>query len=305
MLEVHMASPTTPFTVQSHSSAAQFLARMEPLLLAQEARYSLMLGIALTVHRQPEYYGENTPYFAIVEDSKGVVAAASMTPPFGLIVYSERADCQPGLTAIARDLMSKGWSLPTVNGPEPICTYFAEIWTALNGIKAEVAVAERTFELRQVIHPTYSPGHMRPARMDDLELLTQWQVAFTIEALGGVETPNFEEAHKRMQMRIESGMIYVWEDNREGNTGDNTVVSLVGTTRPTAHGITIGPVYTPPHQRGKGYASSCVAAVSQRMLDSGRDFCTLFTDLANPTSNHIYQALGYRLVCDYTVYRFQ
>jgi predicted GNAT family acetyltransferase len=79
---------------------------------------------------------------------------------------------------------------------------------------------------------------------------------------------------------------------------------LAGAARPTVNGIAIGPVYTPPQFRGKGYASSLVAKLSQHLLDQGRTFCTLFTDLANPTSNRIYQNIGYRPVCDYTVYRF-
>src|SRR5688500_10573928 len=114
--------------VKSFSSATRFLERMEPLLLEQEARYGLMLGIALAVARQPDVYGKNPPYFAIAEDNDGVAAAASMTPPHGIIVYSEREECRLGLTAIAHDLSSAGWSLPSVNGPEPVCTHFASIW---------------------------------------------------------------------------------------------------------------------------------------------------------------------------------
>ena len=60
----------------------------------------------------------------------------------------------------------------------------------------------------------------------------------------------------------------------------------------------IGPVYTPPADRGRGYASNLVAATSQDVLDRGRRFCFLFTNVANPTSNKIYQALGYAVVCD-------
>ena len=68
--------------------------------------------------------------------------------------------------------------------------------------------------------------------------------------------------------------------------------------RPTPHGISVGGVYTPPEQRRHGYASSCVAALSQQLLDAGCEFCSLFTDLGNPTSNDIYQQIGYRPVCD-------
>ncbi len=283
-------------TVHSHSSAAQFLARMEPLLLAQEARYSLMLGISVRARDMPDFH-KHPPYFAIAEDASGIAAAALMTPPHGIILYCERAETLPGLRAIARDLQEKGWKLPSVNGPEPVCTHFAEHWAEINGLKMVESMRERTFELRNVIHPRYSPGHMRAATPDDLPQLAQWLKDFMDEALHGVESLSLDEAHQRTQMRIEQGMLFVWEDGE--------VVSMTGTARPTAHGITIAPVYTPPHLRGRGYASSCVAAVSQRMLDEGRDFCALFTDLANPTSNHIYQAIGYRPICDYMVYCFE
>ena len=54
-----------------------------------------------------------------------------------------------------------------------------------------------------------------------------------------------------------------------------------------------------PEFRGRGYASNCVAALTQKMLDQGRKFCFLYTDLSNPTSNKIYQQIGYRPVCDW------
>src|SRR5262245_23189419 len=126
-------------TVLSDSSASRFLERMEPLLLQQEALYGLMLGIALTVLRQSDFYGKNPPYFAIAEDEQGVAAAAGMTPPHGLIVYSERADTSPALHAIAGDLLRAGWRcLPSVNGPEPVCTHFATLWTEAAGVKCDV-----------------------------------------------------------------------------------------------------------------------------------------------------------------------
>jgi predicted GNAT family acetyltransferase len=90
--------------------------------------------------------------------------------------------------------------------------------------------------------------------------------------------------------------LHLWEDGE--------VVSLVGAGGRTPNGIRIGPVYTPPAARRRGYASALFAAVSQAELDAGRRFCFLFTDLANPTSNHIYQAIGYEAVRDVDAYGF-
>ena len=91
--------------------------------------------------------------------------------------------------------------------------------------------------------------------------------------------------------------IYLW--------GDREIVSLCGVGGETPHGVRIGPVYTPPQARRQGYASALVAEASQLQLDAGRVFCFLFADLANPTANHIYQAMGYEPVRDVDEYRFE
>jgi predicted GNAT family acetyltransferase len=200
------------------------------------------------------------------------------------------------LDAIAHNLLEHSWFVFGVNARVPLGERFAATWTRLTGTRATPAVEERVFELREVIHPRYSPGRMRHATPDELELVAQWYVDFVDEALTGVEARDADGARRRAERGIAAQTIYVWDDGGP--------VSLAGVARPTPHGITIGPVYTPPQRRGRGYASSLVAALSQRMLDEGRAFVTLFTDLANPTSNHIYQAIGYRPVCDYTLYRF-
>jgi predicted GNAT family acetyltransferase len=82
-------------------------------------------------------------------------------------------------------------------------------------------------------------------------------------------------------------------------------VSMAGYGGVTPNGIRIGPVYTPPEFRKRGYASALTAALSQEMLDQGRKFVTLYTDLSNPTSNHIYQTIGYKPVHDVDEYRFE
>jgi hypothetical protein len=97
--------------------------------------------------------------------------------------------------------------------------------------------------------------------------------------------------------KITDRQLYLWDD-----VGP---VSMCAASRPTAHGIAVSLVYTPPELRRRGYARSAVAALSQDLLDEGWQLCTLFADLANPTSNHIYQEIGYTPVCDYDEYTFE
>jgi uncharacterized protein len=72
----------------------------------------------------------------------------------------------------------------------------------------------------------------------------------------------------------------------------------------TPRGARIGYVYTPPERRRRGYAGACVAALSQQLLDSGLDFCVLYADLSNPTTNALYQSMGYRALTDVRDYHF-
>src|SRR5262249_2708804 len=132
----------------------------------------------------------------------------------------------------------------------------------------------------------------------DRDLLIKWLIDFEEEALG-------LRVHDRTEKQVDNRLTgdpqlmgwRIWCD--EGKP-----VSLVGYGGRTENGIRVGPVYTPPELRGHGYASACVAATSQELLDKGRKFCFLFTDLSNPTSNHIYQSIGYEPVSDVDEYRF-
>ncbi len=90
---------------------------------------------------------------------------------------------------------------------------------------------------------------------------------------------------------IESAGFWLWEDGGQP-------VSLAGFSGPTPTGIRIGPVYTPPELRRRGYATTLVADLSAWLLERGHRACFLYTDLANPTSNRIYVEIGYERVCD-------
>jgi predicted GNAT family acetyltransferase len=121
--------------------------------------------------------------------------------------------------------------------------------------------------------------------------MVEWLQAFEAEALSFLE-PDEDRARRTIEYRLtaERAGLMLWED------GD--VVSVAGFGGETPNGIRIGPVYTPPELRGRGYATALVAELSSKLLAEGRRFCFLYTDLANPTSNAIYERIGYVRVCE-------
>ncbi len=145
---------------------------------------------------------------------------------------------------------------------------------------------QRIYALERVVPPAEPPpGTLRFATADDLELVTGWVAEFTREAK--VPMPRAPDYAESM---IRARRLFIWDDG-----GPRT---MVGWGADTPNGVRVGPVYTPPQLRGRGYASAATAAASQRALDAGRRMCFLYTDLANPTSNGIYSRIGYRPVTD-------
>ncbi|MCS6825651.1 MAG: GNAT family N-acetyltransferase [Caldilinea sp.] len=274
----------------SYEAVDAFLAATESELLREEVKHGLLLGLALRLKHHPERF-EHRPYLATVHLEEALVAAALMTPPRGLVVAArEGGDVSAAMELLARELLVNRGPAPTVNGVASVARAFAAAWRRLGG-DAEVIMRLRVYELRVVIPPAPTPGRLRQASFGDLDCVYQWYLEFHDEATPADPPPRKEQ----IATSIEDGSVYLWEM-------DGKPVSLAAKGRNLPHGTSIGPVYTPPHLRGRGYASACVAALSQRILDEGKAFCTLFTDLANPTSNHIYQQIGYRPVCDFAQY---
>lgn len=135
---------------------------------------------------------------------------------------------------------------------------------------------------------------MRKAGLADAATAVAFSQAFWDEVMGDDPGRPTAEAIER---KLAAGEIYLWEDG-------GAPVCLAAKSRPMPHGVTLGPVYTPPALRGRGYAANYTAAVSRLMLDAGWAYCALFTDLDYPASNRVYQKIGYRPVCDYADFNF-
>ena len=279
-----------------YTSVEPFYQRAADFLVADEARHNLTLGLCAELQVDLHLYGEQQPYMAIVSDSGQVVATALMTPPYNLTLSSIAAP--DALRVIANDLAGMGQTLPGVTGPDGVALRFAEQWAQLHSQRYALAMSLRIYQLTSVRPVAGAPGVLRRATLADRALTARWMGAFQDETEHEAHaSPAAAEAATERWLTSHQRALYFWVDGE--------AVSMAGVTGPTPHGIRVGAVYTPPEYRKRGYASALVAAASQAQLDAGRRFCFLFTDLANPTSNHIYQEIGYEPVCDVDEYRFQ
>lgn len=275
-----------------YDSPDEFLAKAQPYLEQEEVVNGLLLGIALRLQAGENRTGER-PYLTIVSDEEGIVGTAVMTPPRNLLLYSDREKVGTFVEAIAQNLLAEGWTLPGVLAPAAVSLAFAEAWQRETGRPYHAGMRERVYELRQVNQISWPSGSLQLAEETHIPLVTKWLTGF-YKDVGLTHELTYPE--ERATELIGNKKLYFWQDNQP--------VSMAISSRPTTNGITVTLVYTPPEFRRSGYATACVAALSQLLLDEGYQYCTLFTDLANPTSNHIYQEIGYKPRADFDEYRF-
>lgn len=283
--------------VREHD-AAPFALRVMPFLIQHEAENCLPIGVLNTL-AGGERYSAAQPYLAaIISDDGAVVATAIATPPYNLTFsHIEDPAAADGIAdLIAADLLTSWPTLNAVQAFPQLADAFATRWADLSGRCARVESRERIYQLGAVRAICPIPGAMRRAAETDRPLVREWFIAFNSETFG---SPRDETVEANIERRLAFGSsgMYLWDD-------DGHTVSLAGYSGPTPHGARVGPVYTPPEWRGHGYATALVANLSQRLLDEGRDKLFLFTDLSNPTSNHIYTAIGYQPVRDVVVVAF-
>jgi GNAT superfamily N-acetyltransferase len=260
-------------------SAADFLALAEPALAAAEVENNLILGLAYALAERRPAAGGLAPYFAAAIDEAGcVVMCAFRTLPGKIgVTRALRPDAQRPL---AEDVWRACPDAASVIGPRPTVDAFATDLAATSGLAAAPHTNQRLYELRAVVPPARpARGRLRAARSDDAGRLVEWATDF----FAAIREPG--DAHGFVRSHLADRSLVVWDD--EG------MVAMAAAAGRTTHAARIGFVYTPPDRRGRGYASALVAALSQRLLDEGRSSCCLYTDLANPTSNAIYQRIGY------------
>jgi predicted GNAT family acetyltransferase len=224
------------------------------------------------------------PVLLTVHDGPELVGAVLRTPPYPFILNELPAAAVDAAVTALRDVDPDA---PGVVGPREVAEAFADTWTAHTGASWKVARETRLYRLGDLTPPD-TTGTARVATADDLAVLVPWLDAFRRETHGPEDVDPVE--HLRLAHAGGDGSV-LWEL-------DGVPVSWAKATAPR-HGMSrVAPVYTPPEHRGHGYGSAVTAAASRWALDQGVTAVLLFTDLANPTTNSIYQKIGYRPVLD-------
>ena len=233
------------------------------------------------------------PLFGWWSDPAGAVAGAFMhTPPFPVVLTAVAPEAAAELAAVTMAARPLGG----VNAYPEVAEAFAGGWRDRNQDgRVDVYRRQRLYRLAELVWPDPAPdGTARMGGDVDAPLAADWFAAFADEV---DDMGRGEDQSAAAREKLSHGGVTVWEAGGEP-------VAIACNTVPVTGMVRIGPVYTPPERRGRGYASAATAAASQRLLEAGAEEVVLYTDLANPTSNSIYQRIGYRPVEDRVVLAF-
>ncbi|ENJ6137486.1 GNAT family N-acetyltransferase [Bacillus anthracis] len=263
-----------------YEEVVNFKKEIISFLEKNEQENNLILGV-LQMVQQPIFMGvakqeeEVAVVFLQTEEKKQIIVATSEMP-------------EEDIVELAKNLVEVYPNVPGLIGNKKVVQRLAEEIAVLENKKTTVAMEQGIYELKQVKKKWTEEGIFREINSDELPVIEKWIYQFCED----VNLPTTkEEAEQTAHTLITNHRLF-------GLEIDGKLVSVAAKTRPTKNNITINFVYTPKEERKKGYASNCVAALSQSMLDEGYNTTTLYTDLANPTSNKIYQEIGYEQIAE-------
>jgi len=274
-----------------YSDVKAFYGDVYDVLMKKEAQNMLILGNLIIGYEGKDTFGwRNTAEWAMaaVSCDEKIRLVALMTPPYGITMYA-CGDFDKELDCLIDGLISSRINVPAVIAEKSLAAAFAEKYCIKMGLGQEIAMSQRIYQLDTVNLNVPQIGRFREADERDLSFMPFWYEDFFASATN-IDAKIGGDIEKYRHV-VTSGKTFLLEDN-------GCAVSVAMISRQTASAACVSYVYTPPYFRGRGYASSVVAQLSQKCLDEGFKSCVLYTDLKNPTSNSIYKKIGYKPIAD-------
>ncbi|MHA2009577.1 MAG: GNAT family N-acetyltransferase [Promethearchaeota archaeon] len=264
-------------------------------LLKREVENGLLLSLLNALKEDFYRYGQEKPSLCAVFKGNDIKLISLRTPPYNQILsYTDDLET---MDTLVEALIKKEFELPGVIGFKKGVDKFVNLWCEKRGVKSKITMNERLYTLQKVAEETI--GKNKFIKTTDLyeSIVFQWGKEFILEALPETRSEIIEQSLERLKGHINEGRIFMLFVNEKP-------VSMARKGGNTPNGVAVNLVYTPPSLRRNGYATECVANLSKHLLEEGYKYCFLFTDLSNPTSNSIYQKIGYRSIIDVDEYKF-
>jgi predicted GNAT family acetyltransferase len=277
-----------------------FHAAVFDILMHNEVQNILPLGNVIIGNEGKDKTGWRDPanwLMATVSDAAGIRITAIMTPPHNIALYAtDNQKNETALDVLIAGLLAENTEIPGVTTEKSLALDFAEKYTRAKNLTYEISTNQRIYELQKVTAQSASQNKIRLIEEKDLHFFPYWYACMMHDFRG--EPIQIGDDIESFNHLIDIKSVYVLE-------ADGIPVTTARSSRPMQNVCGVSGVYTPPYFRKKGYATDCVSQLSQIILDKGFARCALYTDLANPVSNSIYQKIGYMPVCDSLEIKFE
>ncbi|MFX1320843.1 MAG: GNAT family N-acetyltransferase [Promethearchaeota archaeon] len=281
--------------VEFYADINKFNELVFPFLLKHEAENNLLFSILNSLKENINTYGDKKSILTFITENDNIKLVSIRTPPHNQIIsYTDDLET---IDVLIDMLIKKNIDIPGVLGYKEGVKKFVKLWCEKKGVKSHLTTNERIYKLEHVEEKTLGKKKFVKATKSNEKIVIQWAKEFMSEAFPERSQEMIEQSMKRLKKAILKGKIYLLLDN-------NKPVSMAQKAGKTPNGNSVNFVYTPAALRRRGYATECVAKLSKEILKEGNKFCFLFTDLKNPTSNSIYQKVGYRSVIDVDEFQF-
>lgn len=269
---------------------SDYMEKVENLLMEKEACNHLLLGL---MHYYQTTLSKDI-YLGYITENSDVVYAFMQTPLNHWILADIDHVDEHIIKNLALYLYKRGMKVPGIQGPTWVAKVFVKEWLLLKKTKARLHKNELVYRINKQKKSVYAHELVKATNKEH-GLVKKWLIHFGKETN---ETITDIRASQMATKYIENGSLYFWFVNGEP-------VSMANQSQKTKHGVTINAVYTPDIHKGNGYATNLVATLSQKLLEEGNKFCCLLADKDNPTSNYVYQKVGYEVVGESVVYWFE
>ena len=276
---------------QRYTDVDVFVNNVLGILLEDEVRNNLLISILVDSNRDKA----NEWLMSTVTDDHGVIILIAMcTRPFYLLL-SQPGESRCDITVVeflASELKRIGFVPSGVLAVKELAGSFVNVYCGSRGSRLHMTMT--LMRLDEPADHDEAPGFCRMLTEEDLSFAPSWEQAFCVDCR--IPVNSLPEIEARLRARIGMNIHYIWDD------GLPVAQAVFG--RSTPNGAAVSWVYTPPEYRGRGYATSVVAELSKNILGSGKQFCCLFADAANPASCAVYHKLGYYDVCLFDEIKF-
>lgn len=277
-----------------NETVQDFIETNEEKLLCNESENNLILGLVNSI-KDGKRDSEKPLFFTIYDNDKIVGQAIRTNPekPLAITKMPENA-----IKKLIEKIFDGKVVLEGIIGPKECSILFANIWSEKCSVNFTIGMHQGVYELLAVISPDFENGKLILGIDENRNYMEKFCLGFVKDCISEQKNPK-QESIKMVDRYIKNKTLYFWENS------SGEIVSMAASTRESKNAATISLVYTPDELRGRGYASRVVAALSQKILDQGKKKCNLYTDLTNPTSNSIYQKVGYKMLGESMFFNFK